>query len=613
MIKAGKIRPGKEYRILFFCAFLWLIFCAVTIRYIHGISILPDEYGYWAQASKMAGYDWSMVSAQQRYYSFGYGFILMPILRLIHSAEARYRLAVLLQFAGMALSGFLLYGIFAGKRGERTEEEKKKAAAASGVTMLYAAYMVYAQTTMAETCLTLLFLLIVYKIKGYLAEPSLKKALVLCLLSIWLYTVHMRTVGIVFVCFLTMISGLAGKETKKGKKAAQLTAAVLFFVILAAGAVLYKERYTDGLAVGNVIYNNVTNDYAGQVGKVKYFFSIRGFGNFIVSLTGKIFYGLSASFGIFFWGMLAVWQKVWDALTAFRAHKRPDGEQLFYVFLFLAASAMLFVSALASIYPGRLDGLIYGRYYEFMLPCVLYVGMEKMLRTKRLKEGTACWIVFQFLAFFITRGSIVANDIREVARHSVIGVGYAFYFFGNRVLYIMLAIYMAGCLLGIGTALWIRYIGKTKRYGGLFLIAALQIAIAGISSVKMVMPANKAFQYGTEMTQEILEGIEEEDRRPVAYHPYNMKEADRLQFFLKESSVYVVPDGRAFNDAALKRSDFVFVDKIYWQEELMENEEERLEAEKAKESRQEDMEALSNAYDTVTETTSWLIYYNRAL
>lgn len=559
----------------------------------------------------MAGYDWSMVSAQQRYYSFGYSFILMPILRLFGSAVIRYRLAVLLQFAGMVLSGFLLYNIYLGENGGKTEEEKGKVAVISGVVMFYAAYMVYAQTTMAESCLTLVFLWIAYVMKGYLENPSLKKALLLCVLSIWLYTVHMRTIGVVCVCFFMILTGIFREDAERRKKVMRSVLVILFFGLLFGGVAFYKENYKQSLTVGEVVYSNVLNDFGGQFGKIKYFFSIKGFWNFMVSLTGKIFYGLSASFGIFFWGMLAAGQSFFRTLKGWKSRKRPTGEQLFYSFLFLAVMAMLLVSAFASIYPGRLDGLIYGRYYEFILPCILYLGVEKMLITKYLKEGTFCWIVFQFLAFFVTRNSIVVNEIREVARHSVIGVGYALYFFGNRVLYIMLAIYMVGCLLGVLTAALIGHIRKTKRYGCLFLIAVLQIVIAGISFVKMIAPANRAFLQSVEMPEEMREELQKENRRAAVYHIYDMKEADKLQFYLKEKSIYVVSKEQEFNDAGLKQTDFIFVDKIYFQEtEFTEDEKERLEIEKTEEDRREDLELLSSVYDTVTETANWFIYYN---
>lgn len=611
MIKAIKFWPGRKRGILFFYAFLWLIFCTVTIWYIHGVSILPDEYGYWAQAAKMVGYDWSMVSARQRYYSFGYGFILAPILRFFDSAQLRYRMAVILQFVGMALSGFILHGIFTEKTAERIKGESIKTAAISGVVMFYAAYLIYAQTTMAEICLTLLFLGIARIMKDYLEEPSLKKALILCALSVWLYTVHMRTVIVVLVCFLMILVGFSGKKTKKRGKIVQLMLIILFFAVCFAGAALYKKYYQKSLTVGEIAYNNVINDYAGQVGKIKYFFSIEGFWNFLVSLAGKLFYGISASFGVFFWGILEAGEKFLEAFKSWKACRKLNGGQLFSCFLFLTVSAMIFTAALAGIHPGRLDGLFYGRYYEFILPCILYLGVEKMLRTKYLKEGTLCWIIFQFIAFFVIRNSIVMNDIRAVAYHSVIGVSYAFYFFGNRVLYILLAVYMVGGLLGVGTTLLIGYIRKTKRYENLFFIAVLQIMIAVISFVKMIIPANEVFLNSVEMTDEIWEEVKAEDRRAVAYHIYNMKEADRLQFYLKDKSICVVPDGQAFNNAALKNSDFVFLDKFCIQEELMENEEERLEAEKVKEERREDMEILENVYDTVTETANWFIYYNK--
>ena len=44
---------------------------------VFGFVAFPDEFGYWAVAGAILGYDWSEVTSIGSYYSYGYGALLV--------------------------------------------------------------------------------------------------------------------------------------------------------------------------------------------------------------------------------------------------------------------------------------------------------------------------------------------------------------------------------------------------------------------------------------------------------------------------------------------------------------------------------------------------------
>lgn len=71
---------------------------------------LGDEFGYWANAAFMSGFDWSGVASHNTYYSFGYSFVLAPLF-LIDNFELRYQAALILNIFFQIISFLLLNGI----------------------------------------------------------------------------------------------------------------------------------------------------------------------------------------------------------------------------------------------------------------------------------------------------------------------------------------------------------------------------------------------------------------------------------------------------------------------------------------------------------------------
>lgn len=78
------------------------------IKRVYGFSLFPDEFGYWASAARLVGYDWSEVSSLGSYYSFGYSLILAPILCIFRDALWAYRAAVTVNAILLVASFFLM-------------------------------------------------------------------------------------------------------------------------------------------------------------------------------------------------------------------------------------------------------------------------------------------------------------------------------------------------------------------------------------------------------------------------------------------------------------------------------------------------------------------------
>ena len=93
-IKEEKI----PYAILtgFLC--LWAILAVNAVHKACGPLILPDEFGYWAQAANMAGMNWREAVSKYSWYSFGYGFLMLPIMKLVPNPIAAYRVLTGINF-----------------------------------------------------------------------------------------------------------------------------------------------------------------------------------------------------------------------------------------------------------------------------------------------------------------------------------------------------------------------------------------------------------------------------------------------------------------------------------------------------------------------------------
>ena len=383
--KISKLGMGKAAH---WAAFLMImiLFCIYEygIQKICGFTMYPDEFGYWASAASVVGYDWSEAASLGSYYSFGYSLILIPVLAVFADGVMAYRAAVFINMLLMCVS-VLLLGKLIGKVFPDTKIGVK--VLVSGAAVLYPAWIFYMQMTMAEAVLMFVFSSTVYLFYRFMEEQKVYTAIALAAMLIYGYCVHMRTIGVVIACAIVFRYRLIREKGNKKALFIWFGVAVLLFSL----AVLLKNRTVTSVysyADQDVLDGN---DYGGQLGKIEEILTLDGLKKFIPGLIGKLYYLGISSFGTFYWAL--AWC-VRESIQTFRFGKKDKGDilprQWLALFILLAVIGQVLISSIYMYNPGNIDMLVYGRYNELFVPVTIMIGIMVMSRSRHLIPVTVC-------------------------------------------------------------------------------------------------------------------------------------------------------------------------------------------------------------------------------
>lgn len=396
-----------------------------SIGRIYGFSLYPDEFGYWASAGRVAGYDWSGIASLGSYYSFGYSLILIPILFIFKAGVTAYRAAIAVNYVMVFVGFVILYKI----SGRVFEVNYIKKCMICAFCALYPPLIMYSQMTMAETELVFLFILLCYLIVEYTTSPSLVKMLCGIVVCIYMYSVHMRTVGVALSAILIyVLIGLSDKRLRRYILILMMAAivAVLIFVIIRrqviAGVFTYANE--EELAI---------NGYGSQWWKIRHILTSEGFKDFLTEFAGKIYYLVISSLGLFLMYVIAGISGITDII---RGLKRRDdtgkAAQISYLsaFVLISIFAEIMISSIYMHGSYRADCLFYGRYDEFILPVAMIIGVYETyticehygLRRALLCYG--CEIVFIILLVPIFTSYLNEKNYEGIRGFFVSGIGY---------------------------------------------------------------------------------------------------------------------------------------------------------------------------------------------
>lgn len=382
------------------------------IQKIYSFTLFPDEFGYWASAAQMAGYDWKEIVSLGSYYSFGYSLLLFPVLKLAPDSIAAYRIAVGLNMVLMCGALPLAQGIIKNLFPERDEVQQVFIA---GIAVLYPSWIFYMQMTMTEALLMFLFMLAFRLFLAFMKRPSALRAAALALTVVYSYCVHMRALGVVIACAIAVIFRLMKRGGRESKEEArkEAAAAAVFFVTFMAALILASllKRYTIAEVFSQAGEGALaTNNYGGLWRKFKEILSLQGFFYFVMGIAGKIFYLGIASFGLFYWAVIWCIKRIKDLEAA----------------LFLTLSVMAEV-VICSVYVANedsIDSLIYGRYDEFLVPVLMVIGIGMLAESRHPFRLSAAWgAVSGALAFGLLR--LVEKEQRTGIRgYMAVGISY---------------------------------------------------------------------------------------------------------------------------------------------------------------------------------------------
>lgn len=375
LMEAGR---RKCFFFQYLLLFAVLIFCIYqySIHKIFGFSLYPDEFGYWASAAGWIGYDWSQAASIGSYYSFGYSLVLAPILKFCRDGVLAYRVAVTVNMLMQCICIGLLWGIFrrlhctSAVSGKDTHIKEAHVVFAVGTAVFYPVWGFYTQMTMTEALLVFLYAFICYQFVFLFEKPKMIRMMLLLLSFLYLYFVHMRTVGVVLAGIAILFLYLwSMPEYRKF-----LIPCIVVLLVGAGCGTLIKKLVTGSVYAAADAAHLAVNDYAGQAERLKKLLSPEGILRFLISLVGKLYYLGMASFGLFY---AAVWHCMKRTYALFKniVRKSQTTTDWFFLFLLLSMLAQVLVSSIYTSTYGRLDGIVYGRYNEYLLPVYIGIGV----------------------------------------------------------------------------------------------------------------------------------------------------------------------------------------------------------------------------------------------
>lgn len=368
----------------YFLLFIILIFCffQISIHKICGFSIYPDEFGYWACAAQMLGWDWSGTAALGSYYSYGYSLLLLLFLRAFHDGVTAYRAAIAANMLLQCGAAGILWKIFERlSLAENAEEKRMQTVLAVGIAIFYPPWLFYMQMTMAEALLMFLYVLVCYQILRFVEKPGVAGAAFLGLSLAYMYFVHMRTVAVVIAAVLTLMLYVRHVPAARKKLAVTL-------LVLTTGVVCglwMKERIMDTVYAAADAEMLAVNSYAGRLGRLQYLLTFQGIKDFFISAAGKLYYLIVASFGLLIPAVSVCLKgtgKVFRRSFSKQERELAKGSEYFCLFCLLSLIGQTLITVVTTTRPDRLDVFIYGRYSEHLLPVFMGTGLLALSETR---------------------------------------------------------------------------------------------------------------------------------------------------------------------------------------------------------------------------------------
>ncbi len=511
-MKAWCIR--RRYDILF----TLLLFCIAChgISKSYGFYFPADEFGYWSYAARLAGYDWSDIASLGSYYSYGYSLILLPVFVIFKSGIAAYRAAMFVNFALLAACFFIL--------------QKMGKTFCAAVAVFYPTWLFYAGTTFAETLLVTLYLVICLSFLKYLQTNKRQYLALMLITMLYMYCVHRRAIGVLVSGILVLLIYSVRRGGKKVKYALVLITGLAF--VFAAGLLITNYWTSLMHAAAEDGLKNI-NSYAGQIRKILAVFTKEGFINLMISVSGKILYLGWASFGLAYFGL---------AYTI----KRVREKKYFPLFVLLSTLAALMISAIYTIYPGRVDTLTYGRYHEYVMPVLIMMGIKELRKKSMSARGTASgiavMIVLEAALTWMVTISLRRYGQRSFFGNTICGISWLYDPENFEPVSFYWRVYLVYIVLTAMVCMGIWWIGRRRgREVFLMFLVTVQIII-GIRLSTMYIDASRSACYRDTLLMQRIQELNPDGNREVFYSTEGEDYGNIgiLQFMMRETQINIV-------------------------------------------------------------------------
>lgn len=397
-------RKKINYEIYLNILFITLIYviCLWNIGDLNRLRTLSNEFGTWGIAASFAGYDWYDFLSMTDYYSFGYSFILIPLMLL---GKVGVSMALLYKLA-IILNAFFMVGQYLLILYTMKEMEIDWPVPLKQITVLFLVFYIGNVTWMnsaySETYLWFMFWCVIALLIRTIKWQGYGNAFLLIAATAHIFAIHMRALGVVLAVIIVLAGWMIGNYKRCGLKYIGFVIGMSgFFTII---TVLLKQFVSNSVYMGGNV--NSVNDISRNVQATKSLFNVGSMIDVAMSVLGKLYYAGAASFLLAIVGLVLavslVMKYLYLRLKNGQAAKWQLREWLL-LFVFVAFMGEIGISAIFKIfnYFGKgvtstlADTIVFGRYADFAIGPMMFLGVWAIWHMKGYyKELIAAVLIF---------------------------------------------------------------------------------------------------------------------------------------------------------------------------------------------------------------------------
>lgn len=458
------------------------IFTSILYNSIPMPTILNDEFGYWSTGAFLNNEDWTGLTAYCQYYSYGYGIFLAILIAAFKTPLMIYRSALFLNSIMLVISMILGYKIL---NELKINLSKNMLMCISFVSILFSSYIFNSQIAWAECLLLFLYVLLTYLIVLIDKQVTFTRIILICIVTMYLYIVHQRSLGVLCTVLFIVILMTILKKMRFTYLITFLACLLLCFIAHS----LIKEYFQNNLWISTDELIKNGNDYSGQVSKLSTLFSFTGIIYFVLGILGRISYLGISTLGLFYYGFYKiVVDSLFNGLSIFNGkHKNNEKFSIISIFLLLSFLSTVFIAIVFILIPGRIDNLIYGRYFEWIIYPILLISLGKIIENKNKFRLIFIFILVIFSTSIITYSVLVKLDLNSFVGSCSIGL-ISYYWYNRNYVFIIIA-----CLITSIISYYIFVLIQSKKiffkYLGLVFIL-LYWCIIGYNAIDIEFSVN---------------------------------------------------------------------------------------------------------------------------
>jgi len=363
--------PKFDVYVLIFLILLCFLICAFPINHLKNFYVFGDEFAMYSIGAWFNQFDWSGVTGKIGYYSYGYPLIFIaPLFALFKDFHIIYKISIIMNCI-LASALIPLSYLIAREWGMKPFKERIVGIFEILAVVLSSCVIVYSTLGLSEVLLIVLFFVITYiiiTISNY-GTPD-RTIVLLSLLSIYIFFVHQRALGVMVSVFFAIVFMFIMKKISKK----QLQIYIGFTVAFLLFGFFLKDYVQDKL--WNEV-NLASNDFSGVYGKVISIFTNKNvFFSYCRTVIGQFFYIGFASFGLAYFGLFYI---IAIQCQKIKEHKKIDID---LIFIFMSFLTTFMISTVFMSQPQRADHFFYGRYNDIVYMIIILYAFRNLSNIK---------------------------------------------------------------------------------------------------------------------------------------------------------------------------------------------------------------------------------------